>query len=151
MTPRLNSWAVRVATAGLTTLVCLGGAASAQEKPTVKKVPAQSILSVEGSDSYREYCAVCHGKDAKGNGPAAAALKTPPSDLTTIAKRQGGKYPALEMQATIMGDRAVTAHGEPDMPMWGPVFRSFTSGPDDQSHRLRVQNLVKYLESIQTE
>jgi mono/diheme cytochrome c family protein len=149
MTTRLCNWAARTAATGLVTLVSFGMAAFAQEKPTIKKVPAQSITSVEGVDSYREYCAVCHGKDAKGNGPAAAALKMPPTDLTTIAKRRGGKYPALEVQATITGDRAITAHGDPDMPMWGPVFKSFGASAEDQSYRLRIQNLVKYLESVQ--
>jgi mono/diheme cytochrome c family protein len=108
-------------------------------------------VSVEGIDNYREYCAVCHGTDGRGNGPAAPALKMPPTDLTRIAQRRNGKFPTDDVRGTILGERAVTAHGERDMPTWGRVFRSFGTGPDDQTYKLRVQNLVKYLESIQVQ
>ena len=46
-----------------------------------------------GKKTYMEYCTACHGDDGKGMGPAASALKTPPSDLTTLAKRHAGKFP----------------------------------------------------------
>jgi mono/diheme cytochrome c family protein len=39
---------------------------------------------------FRSYCAVCHGLDAKGSGPAAPALKMEPADLTTLAKENQG-------------------------------------------------------------
>jgi mono/diheme cytochrome c family protein len=47
----------------------------AAQKPTVKAVHAPPIVSLDGKDNYDAYCAVCHGRDAKGNGPAAPAMK----------------------------------------------------------------------------
>src|ERR1039458_8224627 len=81
------------------------GAAQAQQAPTtVKKVPVHPTTSVAGKDLYREYCAVCHGTTGKGDGPAASALKVPPSDLTQISKKNGGKFPELQVQHIINGE-----------------------------------------------
>jgi mono/diheme cytochrome c family protein len=146
MTTRLNRWLAFAA--ALLIAACVGSVARAQEKPTLKTVPATPTVSIEGVDSYKAYCAVCHGVDGRGNGPAAPALKVPASDLTTIAQRRKGKFPSEEVRQIVVGDRTVPAHGSTDMPMWGPVFKSFTGG-DEPAYKLRVRNLVTYLESIQ--
>src|SRR5262245_16335858 len=120
-----------------------------QPAPTVKRVTAQPITSVQGSDSFEAYCAVCHGKTGKGDGPAAPAMKTPVADLTMIAKKNGGKFSAVKVKEMINGaDREMAAHGSKDMPIWGPVFRSFQGDPNIAE--LRVSNLVSYIESIQS-
>jgi len=62
----------------------------AHNVPAIKQVPIANTPSSSGKDMFDTYCAVCHGKDAKGNGPAANAMKTPPADLTTLAKGNGG-------------------------------------------------------------
>ncbi len=36
-----------------------------------------------GKIAYNSRCAFCHGSDGKGDGPAAAQLKPPPTNLTT--------------------------------------------------------------------
>jgi mono/diheme cytochrome c family protein len=94
---------------------------------------------------YREYCAVCHGSDAKGNGPAAAALKAKPTDLTQISRKNEGKYPEVRVQRVINGEDDVLAHGSRDMPIWGQIFRQ---GQPDRG-QLRIYNLVRYIEQIQ--
>ncbi len=103
---------------------------------------------ISGPKVYQAYCAVCHGADGKGNGPAAATLKTWPADLTTIAKRNDGTFPTLHVAEKIEGDNMVAAHGSREMPLWGPVFRSVAHGHSD-SARVRMENLLTYLESIQ--
>ncbi len=103
---------------------------------------------VSGPKLYQDYCAVCHGSDGKGDGPAAATLKTWPADLTTIAKRHNGSFPVLHVTEKIEGDNMVTAHGSREMPLWGPVFRSMAHGHADSAQR-RMENLIAYLESIQ--
>lgn len=131
--------------AGFMLLSLAGARADAQ---TVKQGTAPRIQSVEGADTYKAYCAVCHGSAAKGDGPAATALKKAPADLTTIARRNGGKFSPTDVEAVIMGQQAMASHGSRDMPIWGPVFQSLA--PDNSVMKLRVTNLVNYLKSIQT-
>ena len=119
--------------------------------PVIKTVPCESIVSVEGKDSYVAYCAVCHGTDGTGNGPAAVALKPPVPDLTTLAARHAGKYPAAAVQALLIGRTEIPAHGTLTMPVWGPAFRSAEGRNAEQDPRttLRINNLVDYLRSLQ--
>ena len=113
---------------------------------SVKREAIKPIADVSGAASFKQYCVVCHGTSAKGDGPVAKALKVPPADLTQIAKRNGGKFPALAVRMSISGDTAVAAHGTRDMPTWGQVFRE-TEG--DPVSALRVKNLVDYVENLQ--
>jgi mono/diheme cytochrome c family protein len=119
-------------------------------------VPAQQqsppplvIASMTGRDLFQFYCATCHGKDARGGGPAAAALKTSPADLTGISRRRDGRFPRPEIIAFVSdGKPMIAAHGSAEMPVWGPIFRALD--PSDTRARVRIENLVGYLESIQT-
>jgi hypothetical protein len=99
---------------------------------------------------YMAYCASCHGQDGEGNGPAAAALKTHPTNLTILAAKNGGKFPEVHVVAVIKGDNLTPAHGNKAMPVWGPVFLSMSTSPHDTAQeQMRLSNLTKYLESIQ--
>src|ERR1700692_2100948 len=114
----------------------------------IKNVPIQSTSPVSGKDMYTAYCAVCHGKDGKGGGPAASAMKTPPADLTLLAKKDGGKYPAAHVAAVIRGQATTPSHGSEDMPVWGPLFSSISQGHQAQVQQ-RVANLVAYIDTLQ--
>ena len=130
-------------------ILMLAGLAVAQENPnvTIKKVRAPETSPASGQQMYVSYCASCHGKNGVGDGPAAPALKVPPTNLTMLAKQNGGKFPSDHV-ATILAGGAVVAHGSADMPVWGTIFRSMNGGhaPEIQ---LRITNLTKYLESMQ--
>ena len=123
--------------------------ALAQEPtPGVKKSTIQMTNPGSGSEMFNAYCAVCHGKDAKGRGPLATELKIPPANLTLLAKNREGKYPTDYVTQVIMtGPRDAKAHGSEDMPVLGPIFKSLG---DDASVKQRVFNLNKYIESLQT-
>ncbi len=78
----------------------LAGESSGQEAATpeapkaqVKKIPAPYTPASSGKAMYMAYCASCHGKDGKGDGPAASALKSVPTDLTQLAAKNKGKFP----------------------------------------------------------
>lgn len=114
----------------------------------IKHVPIQQTSAASGEEMYTSYCAACHGKDGKGNGPAASALKVPPTDLTTLAKKNGGKYPALKVSSVIRGQDVVAAHGSRDMPIWGKLFWSISGGSDAEVLQ-RVANLNHYIETMQ--
>ena len=119
-----------------------------ESRPAIQKTPAGRTSASSGKEMYRAYCAACHGTDGKGDGPASAALKSLPSDLTDLAKRNAGKFPELRVFGAINGDLRVTAHGSKDMPTWGAIFGQM-DGPDVGRAKLRIRNLTKYIESIQ--
>ncbi|MGO9123645.1 MAG: c-type cytochrome [Terriglobales bacterium] len=125
------------------------GQAPDQTQKTIKHVPVKMTSPASGKEMYTAYCAVCHGTDAKGGGPAASALKTPPTDLTVLSKNNGGKYPAMKVTATIRGESNLPAHGSKDMPVWGPLFWSMSHGHESEVQQ-RVANLASYIESLQT-
>ena len=102
-----------------------------------------------GADMYKQACASCHGGDAKGHGPAAIALKTPPADLTTLAKRHNGKFPYDYVSAVLLVGPNLPAHGSTDMPVWGPIFK-FIDKNNKQLVMRRIQDLSDYLASLQT-
>ncbi|MGO8796013.1 MAG: c-type cytochrome [Candidatus Sulfotelmatobacter sp.] len=135
-----------------TALLILGGLGVAQDQtqtePVIKHVPLKDTSPASGKDMYVSYCAVCHGTDGKGNGPAAGAMKMPPTDLTMLSKNNGGKYPALKVSSTIRGDAAIAAHGSKDMPVWGSLFWAMSKGHESEVQQ-RVANLTKYIESLQ--
>jgi len=118
------------------------------QKPTVLNVPAPHTPANSGKQMYEAYCASCHGKGGKGDGPVADALKVPPPDLTGLTKRNNDKFPSLQVAKTITGQAGTPAHGSKEMPVWGPVFMSM-SHQHESEVRLRVANLTDYIKSFQ--
>jgi mono/diheme cytochrome c family protein len=118
------------------------------QKPEIKHVPAGYTSPESGKGMYDSYCASCHGLDGKGDGPAAPALKSTPTNLTSLAVKNGGTFPASHVATEIQGSAMVPAHGSKDMPVWGPIFMTM-GGHDAAQVQLRARNLTNYLESIQ--
>jgi mono/diheme cytochrome c family protein len=133
----------------LAVVITMATMAWAQEtKKEIKHVPITPTSPASGQQMYKSYCAVCHGTDGKGHGPAADALKVPPTDLTALASKNEGKYPAMKVSAVISGEEALPAHGSKEMPIWGPLFRSMSGGHESEVQQ-RITNLNKYIESLQ--
>jgi mono/diheme cytochrome c family protein len=133
----------------LTAIIALALFAAAQDQPTkVERAAAPQTSAASGHDMFVNYCASCHGKEGKGNGPAASALNVPPADLTTLAKKNNGKYPALRVASVLNGQANLAAHGNKEMPVWGRVFWSMSGGHAAEVHQ-RVTNLNHYIESLQ--
>jgi mono/diheme cytochrome c family protein len=105
------------------------------------------IDSMYGPDLYRSYCATCHGREGKGNGPVAAGLKVRPADLTLLARQQKGVFPARQVEMTIRSGSTVTVHGSDDMPVWGPIF--YALDPSDVRAKARIAALVDHIAAIQ--
>lgn len=117
----------------------------------IKEVPIQPTSAASGHQMYNTYCAVCHGVDGKGNGPAASAMKTQPTDLTVMAKNNGGQFPETHIVTVLQFGTETSAHGTQNMPIWGKAFRSLAKGtasPSAQEHQ-RIANLTEYLKSLQ--
>jgi len=140
--PSIPAW---IATATLA--AGLASPARAQQPPQPETT--RLIQSIQGPALYTAYCSVCHGKDAKGEGSMAPSLKTPPPDLTKINQRNGGKFPLARVVSIISGEQSVpSGHGTREMPIWGPIFSQVAW--DQDLGRVRVDNLAKYLETLQT-
>jgi mono/diheme cytochrome c family protein len=128
--------------------VLIAGAAAALHAQRVDITPTLVHPSLRGRDIFDFYCASCHGLTGTGNGPVAAALTIPPADLTKLARTNGGTFPRARVEAFVThGGPDVAAHGSPEMPTWGPIFRALE--PSDKLATIRIQNVVAYIESLQ--
>ena len=86
---------------------------------------------------------------SKGHGPLATELKTiPPADLTTLAQRHGGKFPDSYVEEVLRSGVRTPAHGDSEMPIWGPLFASIR-GTDAALVNIRIANLAAYIKSMQ--
>jgi mono/diheme cytochrome c family protein len=137
---RVSAALVALMVFGLTTLV-----AAQTKTPSIRKVPAVQTNPTLGSEMYSTYCGACHGRAGKGDGPAAVAMNPKPTDLTLLAKHYGGSVPIKEFTDKISSEHMTPAHGNSEMPVWGPIFRRL--GNDD----LRLYNLKKYIDSLQVQ
>jgi len=136
------------------TLCLLVSAASlciAQEQVKVKKVPIKYVDPSSGKDMFVAYCASCHGVEGMGTGPAASALRVPPTDLTMLARKNKGTYPASEVYEVIVssGPKLIPAHGSAEMPVWGPLFASMSSGSKENGVAMRAGNINDYIKGLQ--
>jgi mono/diheme cytochrome c family protein len=124
-----------------------GGAA---QQTTINQLPIKRTSWASGQEMYQQYCAACHGENAAGRGPAAAACTVRPADLTKLAARNGGKFPYDSFYAVLQfGSLATTtSHGSADMPMWLPVFSSVDPGREAIAQQ-RMHNLARYVAALQ--
>jgi mono/diheme cytochrome c family protein len=127
----------------------LASTVSAQGQHAVNQTELPSIYIPSGKVMYKQYCAVCHGAEAKGDGPAGLMLKVPPADLTTLAKRHEGKFPYDYVTSILrFGSGPTILHGTADMPIWGPIFQSLDKNNYDAVQQ-RIKNLCDYLAFLQ--
>jgi len=145
----------KYALAGLMLLALSCGPLLGQEDRIVPGNPGKELRLVSvayssptsGATMYKSYCAVCHGMEGKGDGPATDFLKVPPPDLTRLAKHNGGRYPADHVKETLRLGTGSGAHGTLDMPLWGPLFQ--TLDVNQTLGELRLHNLTVFIESLQ--
>jgi mono/diheme cytochrome c family protein len=112
----------------------------------------EELPPVSGAVLYHQYCESCHGPTGKGDGPVAPSLQPPPpADLTTLARRAGGRFDEAAVMAVIDGRRAVAAHGPRQMPIWGAVFEDELKDQryTQYSSLLRSRVLADYLKTLQ--
>lgn len=131
-----------LAATALTTLAAYAAAPNAQ------------LSDQSGAELFQTLCASCHGVAGRGDGPVSASLKVPAADLTRIASRSAGIFPAEEVRRTIDGQFAVSAHGSREMPVWGQRLY-YSADANESAARTRTEmligRLVKYLEGIQAQ
>jgi mono/diheme cytochrome c family protein len=126
-----------------------GGTAHAEEQSGAQR-PKQGG---PGAILYLSYCESCHGVAGLGDGPAAASLRTPPTDLTQLWKRYGTPLDREQVARYIDGRMLLSAHGPREMPIWGDEFFGEappkTPGLEDTKRHL-IDVLVNYLQQLQS-
>lgn len=101
-----------------------------------------------GKQMYTNYCASCHGVNGKGDGPAAAALKMPPTDLTVLSRNNHGEFPETHIVTVLQYGTEFPSHGSVEMPVWGPILGKMEK-VNPQVKQLRISNLIRYLKTLQ--
>ena len=115
-------------------------------------VAARREGAARGRVTYQVYCRSCHGDRGRGDGKVAGVIKAPPTDLTGLARTNGGEFPRERVFQVIDGREEVAAHGSRDMPIWGNAFRSPAGDGSEKEAaavRSKILDLVDYLASIQ--
>jgi mono/diheme cytochrome c family protein len=119
-------------------LVLLASSAAAEE-------PGEGF----GADLFFTHCGACHGASGHGDGPVAAQLEFVPPDLTRIAERNGGDFPADDVHRIIDGKRPLEGHGGPEMPIWGDAFKAAEDGYSEEAVQERIAAIVAHLATLQ--
>ncbi|MBI3629406.1 MAG: cytochrome c [Candidatus Rokubacteria bacterium] len=88
----------------------------------------------KGKTLYGKYCVACHGESGKGDGPAGAALKPKPRDLTDKAYMDSVKD---EYLAAIIQKGGPAVGKSALMPAWGAMLK------DDD-----VRDVVEFIKGL---
>lgn len=113
---------------------------------------AQDYSGYTGAQLFQRFCASCHGREGRGDGPVAATLKVEVPDLTRLARRGGNAFPTEQVRRIVDGREVLAAHGARRMPVWGYEFATATaSEPDSGAAQAAtlVDRLVEYLRTLQ--
>lgn len=114
-------------------------------------ISAEDLSHQTGKELYQRLCAACHGENGEGDGTVAAYFKMRPPDLTHIASRHGGEFPADEVRRTVDGRDSPGAHGSRQMPIWGVAlyYTDTTSPRQEEQVKDIVDRVVEYVRAIQ--
>lgn len=153
----ITTWMAGAVLGALTaTMAAPAAHAQAWQLQAQQQTQQRSTARVDaGQRAYEAHCASCHGMGGRGDGPMRPFLTVAPSDLTTIAKRNGGAFPEQLVWEMIDGRSGISIgpHGSREMPIWGQEFREESRRRGDQnpewSARNRIVALLGYLSSIQ--
>jgi mono/diheme cytochrome c family protein len=137
----------RLLVTALTATLAVGMSYADQSNAKVT-IPVNKTTATSGKQMYTSYCAPCHGVDGRGQGPVASALKTPPTDLTLLARNNHGKFPDAHIVTVLQNGTETPSHGSAEMPVWGPILGKMNQ-TNPQERTLRVSNLSRYLETMQ--
>jgi mono/diheme cytochrome c family protein len=131
----------------LSSIAMAAGGGPSQIAPQAQPSPIPNTSPANGRQMFLTHCAPCHGRDGKGDGPAAKSLQVPPSDLTRISARHDGVFPLMRVRQHIEGLGEIAAHGSREMPIWGSLF--IQADGDAGLKELRINNLANYVKALQ--
>jgi len=109
-------------------------------------IPAQAkdeidrVLAENGKVRYEQYCTSCHGH---GGAPGEKAK----SDLRSYVARHGGKFPAADWLAIVVGARPGSTHAA----VWDQMRKDQVGTNADVVARGMVAEIARYVMSIQSQ
>jgi mono/diheme cytochrome c family protein len=143
--PELKTGVLSLAVAAVVIALAPRAVAEPQAQATY-----DAAAAAKGAVVYIRFCVSCHGPAARGDGPLAADLRVPVPDMTTLAARSGGSFPAARVERIIRSGEVLRGHGSADMPAWGEAFKK-TKGTDARTPEEAIRSLTHYLWSLQRE
>ena len=129
-------------------IVAIGLVLTAPASMWAADTAPDAAAAAKGRVTYGRYCVSCHGPQAKGDGPLARDLRVSVPDLTTLAQRNGDKFPYDRVVQVIRGGETVRGHGTADMPAWRDAFKK-TKGTGEATVDAAIRNLSQYLRTLQ--
>lgn len=127
--------------------VAIAGSGIASAAAAGQPTEVDRTAAVRGERTFRTFCASCHGREAKGDGPLAKDLKASPADLTQLAAKNEGTFPFQMVIDTIQHGRNVRGHGTQDMPAWGDTFNQ--TSESKAAADAKMDEVAHYLWSLQ--
>lgn len=106
----------------------------------------------DGRAFFKQNCTDCHGQGGKGDGPMAGEVGKRPTDLTVLARGNGGTFPTARALSYIWGDPE-GGHLARVMPQFGPSMADdlvpvMVDGIETPTPRA-LAGLLEYMEAIQ--
>jgi mono/diheme cytochrome c family protein len=115
---------------GLISVLLMGGCSRA---PEVEAARVNTADAQEGATIFQTRCFVCHGREGKGNGPAATGLGATVRDLTN---------PSWQNSTSDETIRSVVRNGGP------AAGGSIAMAPNRDLSDAQIQSLVHYIRQL---
>jgi mono/diheme cytochrome c family protein len=106
------------------------------------------ITLTPGQERYSTFCAGCHGPDGRGKGHSSRYCTVPPADLTQLAQKNNGIYPAEWVLQVLRHGTGQPPKGRGYMPIWEPLLKSMKN-PANASTEVQIRNLTEYVKTLQ--
>jgi len=111
-------------------------------------VEVATTVPISGATEFERHCALCHGVDGRGAGSMTEqnTFKIPPADLTQIAKRNNGVFPAGKVAEAIGAGSNLAGHTGSMMLPWSKLF---TAEGGAARAEVTITEITKHVEGLQ--
>jgi hypothetical protein len=105
----------------------LGNRAFAQDKQA-KEEPVKQTVPLSGAGLFKDLLCGMPRQGCEGRRAGRVGVETRAGELDD-AGEAARRFPDLYVQEVLRNGVKAPAHGDAEMPVWGPLFRSMDSDP----------------------